>query len=142
MRRLGDQSEVPPVLEISAISTDFSSAEATLGSAHQLGIRHVLIDTGVFAHLVGDRSRGVNPIHLLRLIAEGNRGYDLAGVRLEEAWDFTVGVRLGSAACQNAMEFQRQGADFMTLQPIYEAAKFRTAMAEIAASGCTCPLLA
>ena len=66
----------------------------------------------------------------------------LAGVRLEEAWDFTVGLRLGAEDCHRAFEFQQQGADFICLQPIYEPQKFRNAMAEIAASGCTSPLLA
>ena len=81
------------------------------------------------------------PQHLLALIAEGNRGYDLAGVRLEEP-----GIsRLACASAPripSAHEFQQQGADFICLQPIYEPQKFRSAMAEIAASGCTSPLLA
>ena len=142
LRRLSDQTEVPSVLEIPAPVIDLAKAEAALSDAHQLGIRHVLIDTGIFSNLVGESARGVDPIHLLALIAEGNRGYDLAGVRLEEAWDFTVGLRLGAEHCQKAAEYQQEGADFICLQPIYEAHKFRQAMAQIAESGCTCPLLA
>ena len=54
LRRLSDQTEMPSVLEIPATAIDLAKAETALSDAHQLGIRHILIDTGIFSHLVGE----------------------------------------------------------------------------------------
>ncbi|TVR41914.1 MAG: hypothetical protein EA402_12485 [Planctomycetota bacterium] len=142
LRRLGDHAQRPAILELPAAAIDLATAEAALADAHELGIRHILIDAGVFSHLVSDRVSGVDPLQLLHLVGEGNRGFDLRGVRQDEAWEFTVGVRLPASWANRAAAMQSAGADFVSLQPIYEPQAFRQAMAQIAESGCTLPLLA
>jgi len=58
------------------------------------GATTVLVDAGIFAAGAEGPGVGTEPERLLELIAELNRGRDIAGGRLEQPCDFSVGVRL------------------------------------------------
>ncbi|TVR13308.1 MAG: hypothetical protein EA401_07055 [Planctomycetota bacterium] len=142
LRRVADTCQRPAILEIPAAAIDVAAAETALHAAHDLGVRHLLIDGGVFSSLVESPGRGVDPIHLLALIADGNRGYDLRGVRLDEPWSFTVGVRLPADALTSADAMEQAGADYISIQPIYDRQAYRQAMHDVAESACTIPIMA
>lgn len=118
----------PAVLELSAGDASLGTAEEKLAAAHLLGIRTVLIDAGVFVG-TGDGA-GVDPVRLLWLVRQLNQGRNRAGNR-QEPTAFAVGVRLPTADHRHG-EYVAAGADFLTLQPVYEPAVFRARMAELA----------
>jgi len=128
---------VPAILELSAGDTSLATAEDKLIAAHLLGIRTVLIDAGVFVG-GGDVSTGVDPIRLLWLVSMLNRGRNRAGNH-QEPTAFAVGVRVPAADRAHHV-YIAAGADFLTLQPVYDPATFREVMD--AMRDVTVPLLA
>ena len=128
---------VPAILELSAGDTTLAAAEDKLIAAHLLGIRTVLIDAGVFVG-GGDTSSGADPIRLLWLVSMLNRGRNRAGNH-QEPTAFAVGVRV-PAADRAHHAYIAAGADFLTLQPVYDPATFREVME--AMRDVTVPLLA
>ena len=130
LRHLQDGSGRPAVLELIAGDLTLPAAQEQLLTAHLLGMRLVLIDGGVFAgETRADlQGAGCDPSDLLALVRRLNAGRDLAGTRLEEATAFTVGVRVPTAAVDRIDGWVEQGADFLTLQPVYEPARFRSLM--------------
>jgi 5,10-methylenetetrahydrofolate reductase len=75
----------------------------------------------------------------VQVVADCNRGIDLGGVRLAEPTTFAIGVRLGVDDLDLAETLAQAGAQFCTLQPVYEPKRFRDALAAYAAD---LPLLA
>lgn len=128
---------VPAILELSAGDTTLAAAEDKLIAAHLLGIRTVLIDAGVFVG-GGDTNSGADPIRLLWLVSMLNRGRNRAGNH-QEPTAFAVGVRV-PAADRAHHAYIAAGADFLTLQPVYDPATFREVMD--AMRDVTVPLLA
>ncbi len=136
LRHLQDVCGVPAVLELLAADTSLREAQEALLTAHLLGIRTVIIDDGVFsAETRADAvAAGSDAGELLRLVGQLNAGRDLAGTRLDEPTRFTAGVRLASArlaadAGAVAAAHAEAGARFLSLQPVYDPALFRTLMA-------------
>lgn len=125
LAHLAQTSGVPAVLELSAGDTTLASAEEKLIAAHLLGIRTVLIDAGVFVG-GGDVAAGVDPMRLLWLVATLNRGRNRAGNH-QEPTAFAVGVRV-PAADRAPQAYVAAGADFLTLQPVYQPETFRAVM--------------
>ena len=137
LAHLSQACGVPAILELSAGDTTLAAAEDKLIAAHLLGIRTVLIDAGVFIG-GGDANSGADPIRLLWLVSMLNRGRNRAGNH-QEATAFAVGVRV-PATDRAHHAYVAAGADFLTLQPVYDPAIFRAvmdAMREV-----TVPLLA
>jgi homocysteine S-methyltransferase len=148
----------PAVLDLVAADTTLPAAQDTLLTAHLLGIRTVIIDAGVFsADTRADIPSGCDPAALVALVRRLNQGRDLTGTHLEEPTTFAIGVRIpadrlvatdpsagnaptpddeSQAAASFPAALIAAGADFVTLQPIYDPAAFRTAMATLA----TCPV--
>ncbi len=128
---------VPAVLELSAGETTLALAEDKLMAAHLLGIRTVLIDAGVFV-CRSESHTGADPMRLLWLVSMLNRGRNRAGNH-QEPTAFAVGVRV-PASDRSHQAYIAAGADFLTLQPVYDPLTFRevmNAMHEV-----TVPLLA
>jgi 5,10-methylene-tetrahydrofolate dehydrogenase/methenyl tetrahydrofolate cyclohydrolase/methionine synthase I (cobalamin-dependent)/5,10-methylenetetrahydrofolate reductase len=136
LRHLQDATGAPAVLELIAADTGLAAAQELLLTAHLLGIRAVIIDDGVFssetrADAVGGGSEAVA---LVRAVKQLNAGRDLSGSRLEEPTAFTVGVRIAASQAQRLggagldAGYVEAGADFLSLQPIYDPAVFRALM--------------
>ena len=136
LRHLQDATGKPAVLELIAADTSLGAGQELLLTAHLLGIRTVIIDDGVFsgetrADAVG---RGSDAVALVRAVKQLNAGRELSGARLEEPTAFTVGVRIAAAQARRLGSggldagYVEAGADFLTLQPIYDPAVFRSLM--------------
>ena len=139
LRHLQDVTGKPAVLELIAADTTLPAAQELLLTAHLVGVRTVIIDDGVFssetrADVV---NVGCEAAALLRAVKTLNQGRDLGGTRLEEPTAFTVGVRLSAARARSLGDagidetYVRAGADFLTLQPVYQPAEFRALMGAI-----------
>ena len=137
LAHLARSAGVPAVLELPAGDMTLAAAEEQLHAAHLLGIRTVLIDAGVFVGGNPDAG-GVDPVRLLWLVRQLNHGRNRAGNH-QEPTAFAVGVRVPSMDRRHG-EYVAAGADFLTLQPVYQPATFRAVMAEVSAVGV--PLLA
>jgi len=129
LRQLQDRSGKAAVLELEAASLGLLQAQEALLSAHLLDLRLVLVDVGVFASASAGEAGGSDPERLLQLIDELNHGRDVAGSRIEEPCDFTVGVRLPIEQLDRVADYITAGADFATVQPVYGPKRFREAMA-------------
>jgi len=129
LRHLQDAVGRPAVLELIAGDLGLAMAQECLLAAHLLGVRLVLIDSGVFAASSRGDSAGCAPSDLLALVRRLNQGRDLAGGRIDEATAFTVGVRIAADAGDDLDRFAAAGADFLSVQPIYDPARFRALMA-------------
>jgi 5,10-methylenetetrahydrofolate reductase len=141
LRHLQDAAGKPAVLELIAADTTLPAAQELLLTAHLVGVRTVIIDDGVFSgETRADLSNaGCEAAALLRAVKLLNQGRDLGGTRLEEPTSFTVGVRLSAARARQLGDlgidetYVRAGADFLTLQPVYQPVEFRALMAAIPA---------
>lgn len=139
LRHLQDATSKPAVLELIAADTTLPAAQELLLTAHLVGVRTVIIDDGVFSSETrADVSNaGCEAAALLRAVKTLNQGRDLGGTRLEEPTAFTVGVRLSAARARQLGDagidetYVRAGADFLTLQPVYQPADFRALMGAI-----------
>jgi methylenetetrahydrofolate dehydrogenase (NADP+)/methenyltetrahydrofolate cyclohydrolase len=131
LARIERATNAPAILELSAADTTLAAAEEKLQAAHLLGLRTVLIDAGVFVG--AGEAAGVDPVRLLWLIRQLNQGRDRAGNR-QEATAFAVGVRLGVNDGRHA-EYVAAGADFLTIQPVYDPSVFRRLMEDTAEVG-------
>ncbi|MFW5846271.1 MAG: SDR family NAD(P)-dependent oxidoreductase, partial [Planctomycetota bacterium] len=139
LRKLQDACGMAAVLSLTAGECTLQQAQELLLGAQLLDMRLLLIDTGVFSH-AGAGGRGAADCdQLLDLVARLNAGRDLSGNRLAEPAGFHVGVRIGPDQADRALELTRAGADFISLQPIYEPAVFRAIVARI---GDAVPLVA
>jgi methylenetetrahydrofolate dehydrogenase (NADP+)/methenyltetrahydrofolate cyclohydrolase len=134
LRHLQDATGRPAVLELIASSTTLAAGQELLLTAPLLGIRMVIIDDGVFA---GDtradaQGGGSAAVALVRAVRQLNAGRDLSGSHLEEPTDFTVGVRIAATRARRSgaldAGYVEAGADFLSLQPIYDPAAFRALM--------------
>lgn len=133
LRHLQDQAGAPTILSLSAASLSAAEAQAVLLSAHLLGIRHLLIDGGIFGG--GGSARALPPAKLVALAAAMNAGRDLRGSRLPEPTSFQIGVRLPleQALDPAAVDaYAAAGAACATVQPVYEPDRFRAALAAVA----------
>ncbi len=139
LRHLQDATGKPAVLELIAADTTLPAAQELLLTAHLVGVRTVIIDDGVFSSetRADVTNAGCEAAALLRAVKTLNQGRDLGGTRLEEPTAFTVGVRLSSARARSLGDagidetYVRAGADFLTLQPVYQPAEFRALMGAI-----------
>ena len=136
LRHLQDATAKPAILELIPNELDLRAAHELLIAAHLLGIRLVLVDGGVFAGTSaatggGDQRRGADTLDLLALIARLNAGRDLAGSRLESPTAFTVGVRVPERDAAAIEAYEREGAHFLALQPVYAPERFRALMATV-----------
>ncbi len=139
LRHLQDAAGKPAVLELIAADTTLPAAQELLLTAHLVGVRTVIIDDGVFSSetRADITNAGCEAAALLRAVKTLNQGRDLGGTRLEEATAFTVGVRLSAVRARQLGDagindtYVRAGADFLTLQPIYQPAEFRALMGAI-----------
>lgn len=137
LRHLQDATSRPAVLELIAADTTLPAAQDVLLTAHLVGIRTVIIDDGVFSSetRADATGGGCDALALVRLVKALNAGRDLGGSRLEEPTAFSVGVRvpaliakeLGAAGLNE--RYVAGGADFLTVQPVYDPALFRAIMA-------------
>jgi methylenetetrahydrofolate dehydrogenase (NADP+)/methenyltetrahydrofolate cyclohydrolase len=125
LAHLAQVCAVPAILELSAGETTLALAEDKLIAAHLLGIRTVLIDAGVFV-CRGDSQAGADAMRLLWLVSMLNRGRNRAGNH-QDATAFAVGVRV-PAADHGHQAYIAAGADFLTLQPVYDPLTFREVM--------------
>jgi methylenetetrahydrofolate dehydrogenase (NADP+) / methenyltetrahydrofolate cyclohydrolase len=134
LRHLQDTCGRPAVLELVAANLTLAAAQEMLITAHLIGIDVLLVDSGVFAAETRPDlpSPGCDPADLVALVRRMNSGRDLAGGHLEEATAFTVGVRIAIDRVGQMARYIQEGADFVTLQPVYEPARFRDLMASIA----------
>ncbi len=134
LRHLQDASGRPGVLEFIAGDTTLAQAQDAALTSHLLGLRLALIDSGVFSGTsrADTQSPGADPASLVRALKRLNGGRDLAGSRLDEATAFAVGVRVREGDAGRIDEYVAAGADFLTIQPIYEPARFRAFMAATA----------
>ena len=137
LAHLAALAKTPALLELPAGDMTLALAEEQLHAAHLLGIRTVLIDAGVFVGGNPDAG-GVDPVRLLWLVRQLNLGRNRAGNH-QEPTAFAVGVRVPSHD-RRPGEYVDAGADFLTLQPVYQPATFRAVMAEVSDVGV--PLLA
>lgn len=130
LRHLQDSTGKTAVLELIAEGMTLPMAQEILLTAHLLGIRIVLIDSGVFAaeSRADAQSRGCDPVELLAAIARMNAGRDLGGSHLEERTAFTVGVRVAAARVDQIDRYVAEGAHFLTVQPVYDPKRFRAVM--------------
>jgi len=130
LRHVQDACAKPAVLELLSGGTTLAQAQEILLAAHWVGVRLVLIDGGVFpADTRAESILGAaDAPALLALCRRLNLGRDLANSRIEEPTRFTIGVRIGAADIDSAEGFAAQGADFLTLQPVYQPARFRDLM--------------
>lgn len=130
LRHLADGVDRPAVLEVLSGCTSLAQAQDQLLAAHLVGVRLILIDGGVFPGetRIDALGHGADAADLLTLCRRLNEGRDLAGGRLDEACAFTVGVRLPADQVDRAPAYARLGADFLTLQPVYQPARFRALM--------------
>ncbi len=134
LRHIADVCQVPTVLEILAGERSVREIQDILLDAHLLGIRMVLIDVGVFpVSRYWNNEPLADAHHILSLIAKLNAGINARGNILDEATHFTVGVRLSSQTLKDAKHYAQAGAQFATVQPVYDHALFRTAMASYTA---------
>ena len=139
LRHLQDATGRPAVLELIAADTTLPAAQELLLTAHLVGVRTVIIDDGVFSSetRADVTNAGCEAAALLRAVKTLNQGRDLGGTRLEEPTAFTVGVRLSAVRARQLGDtgifdtYVRAGADFLTLQPIYQPAEFRALMGAI-----------
>ncbi len=139
LRHLQDATQKPAVLELIAADTTLPAAQELLLTAHLVGVRIVIIDDGVFSSetRADVTNAGCEAAALLRAVKTLNQGRDLGGTRLEEPTNFTVGIRLSAARARQLGDlgidetYVRAGADFLTLQPIYQPAEFRALMGAI-----------
>lgn len=139
LRHLQDATGKPAVLELIAADTTLPAAQELLLTAHLVGVRTVIIDDGVFSSetRADVANAGCEAAALLRAVKTLNQGRDLGGTRLEEPTAFTVGVRLSAARARSLGDagidetYVRAGADFLTLQPVYQPAEFRALMGAI-----------
>ena len=139
LRHLQDATQKPAVLELIAADTTLPAAQELLLTAHLVGVRMVIIDDGVFSSetRADVTNAGCEAAALLRAVKTLNQGRDLGGTRLEEPTHFTVGIRLSAARARQLGDlgidetYVRAGADFLTLQPIYQPAEFRALMGAI-----------
>lgn len=139
LRHLQDATSKPAVLELIAADTTLPAAQELLLTAHLVGVRTVIIDDGVFSSetRADVTNAGCEAAALLRAVKTLNQGRDLGGTRLEEPTAFTVGVRLSAARARQLGDagidetYVRAGADFLTLQPVYQPADFRALMGAI-----------
>ncbi|HEX3132335.1 MAG TPA: homocysteine S-methyltransferase family protein, partial [Planctomycetota bacterium] len=139
LRHLQNATGKPSVLELIAADTTLPAAQELLLTAHLVGVRTVIIDDGVFSSetRADVTNAGCEAGALLRAVKTLNQGRDLGGTRLEEPTAFTVGVRLSSARARSLGDagidetYVRAGADFLTLQPVYQPAEFRALMGAI-----------
>jgi methylenetetrahydrofolate dehydrogenase (NADP+) / methenyltetrahydrofolate cyclohydrolase len=139
LRHLQDSTAKPAVLELIAADTTLPAAQELLLTAHLVGVRTVIIDDGVFSSetRADVTNTGCEAAALLRAVKTLNAGRDLGGTRLEEPTQFTVGVRLSSARARSLGDagidetYVRAGADFLTLQPVYQPAEFRALMGAV-----------
>ena len=139
LRHLQDATAKPAVLELIAADTTLPAAQELLLTAHLVGVRTVIIDDGVFSSetRADVTNAGCEAAALLRAVKTLNQGRDLGGTRLEEPTAFTVGVRLSAARARQLGDagidetYVRAGADFLTLQPVYQPADFRALMGAI-----------
>ncbi len=129
LAHLAQATGVPAVLELSAGATTLALAEEKLLTAHLLGIRTVLIDAGVFLAGSGDEP-GLDPVRLLWLVRQLNQGRNRAGNH-QEPTAFAVGVRMPAGDRRHGA-YVAAGADFLTLQPVYDRGVFRSLMSELA----------
>jgi methylenetetrahydrofolate dehydrogenase (NADP+)/methenyltetrahydrofolate cyclohydrolase len=130
LRHLQDATGKTAVLELIAEGLTLPAAQEILLTAHLLGIRLVLIDSGVFAaeSRADAQSRGCDPLELLALVARLNSGRDLGGSHLEERAAFTAGVRVAVGRVDQVERYVAEGAQFLTVQPIYDPKRFRQVM--------------
>ncbi len=139
LRHLQDATGKPAVLELIAADMTLPAAQELLLTAHLVGVRTVIIDDGVFSSetRADVTNAGCEAAALLRTVKTLNQGRDLGGTRLEEPTAFTVGVRLSAARARSLGDagidetYVRAGADFLTLQPVYQPAEFRALMGAI-----------
>jgi 5,10-methylenetetrahydrofolate reductase len=133
LRHLQDATGKTAVLELIAEGLTLPAAQEILLTAHLLGIRLVLIDSGVFAaeSRADAQSRGCDPVELLSLIARLNSGRDLGGSHLEERAAFTAGVRIAARGVDQVERYVAEGAQFLTVQPIYDPKRFRQVMEKL-----------
>jgi 5,10-methylenetetrahydrofolate reductase len=130
----------PAMLEIAAADTSLPALQEQLLSAHLLGIRTVLVDDHALCPPTLPAAPGTDALRLIGAIAQLNQGRDIAGSRLDEPTDFTIGVRLppwtAAEPPGQALDapYAAAGAHFATLPPVYDAAVFRRIMAAPAAS--------
>lgn len=127
LRHCADTCGCAAMLDLIAADTGLKEAQELLLSAHLLGLRLVQIDAGVFGGSGRlDAGAGSDPVELLRLVRSLNAGRGLDGARLDAPTAFTVGLRL---RCEGFRVADCAGADFASLQPVYEPADFRRFMA-------------
>ncbi len=135
LRHAADAAGIEPILDLVAGQWSPAQAQDLLLHAHLLGIRLVVIDDGVFA----DSGRGDQPAagggaaDLLAVVAALNRGRDHRGGRIDQPTAFTAGVRISSNGAARAADLRDAGAAFVCLQPVYDPARFKAAVAAIPA---------
>jgi len=127
LRYIADRAECAGVLALDPWAIDTAAAQDLLISAHLLGIRSVVVDTGLFS-AGGDEPGGCGPENLVRLITRLNQGRDAGGSRLDVRTELAVGVRLRLEAMGDLALWRECGADFASVQPVYEPKRFRAAM--------------
>ncbi len=133
LRQAADRAGAPAVLELIAGELTLAQAQEQLIAAHLLGITLVLIDAGVFSSFSrADAPAGGDPAALLAFIQRLNAGRDLDGSRLESPTRFAAGIRLRATEAERLPGWAAAGAAFACLQPVYDPATFRAAMAALA----------
>lgn len=135
LRHISDHAQVPAVFELAPGVVDLGSAQEVMVTGHLLGHRILLIDAGISAR----DGAAVDPIRLVQLAAHVNQGRDVTGGYLDEATEWVIGVRLPIDQLDQLERWRDAGADFATIQPVYEPARFRAAMAAVSGD---LPLLA
>ncbi|NRA36672.1 MAG: homocysteine S-methyltransferase family protein [Planctomycetes bacterium] len=130
LRFIEDAAGQPAILDIDS-QQDILHIQEQLLNAHLLGIRSVIVDTGVFsAHpqKIHGQQAQIDAMQIIQLLRQLNNGRNISGSRLESACCFTIAVRIAAADIAQLSRFADAGVDFAILQPVYAPKDFRDCM--------------
>ncbi|MEO7191625.1 MAG: bifunctional homocysteine S-methyltransferase/methylenetetrahydrofolate reductase [Vicinamibacterales bacterium] len=142
---LVQQSGVEALLHYTCRDRTLIGMQSDLIGAHAMGIRDVLLTTGSPAHggNYPEVSSGfeIDAVGLTNMVAQLNRGFDIAGQPLAAATRFHIGVVVNPFAPDPDAEWRRlehkaaAGAEFVVTPPVLDLEAFEPVLSRVQSTG-------
>ncbi len=126
-----ERSGMETVIHLTCRDRNVLGLQTQIMGAHLLGIRGILAVTGDPASSTDQPGVSgvfdVNSFGLVRMIAQFNRGFNMAGSSMKEHTDFSIGVAFSYRPSNPGLQIRRlekkalMGAHFVMTQPIFDA---------------------
>ncbi len=133
-----ERSSIETVIHLTCRDRNVLGLQAQIMGAHLLGLCGILAVTGDPASSTDQPGVSgvfdVNSFGLVRMIAQFNRGFNMAGSPMKKQTDFSIGVAFSYRPSKPALQVRRlekkavMGAHFVMTQPIFDAATVEAMM--------------